>query len=75
MDKNLICIVFVVMFAGCCPPQEGAQAPTADSYAQEPPPDEDKPVEVDPETRAAADESYRRHPPSPMPPSLNRDPR
>jgi hypothetical protein len=75
MEKNLICIVFV-MFAGCCPPQEGAQTPAEtrpqEEVEQQPPPDDDKP-KVDAETRAAFEEAVRRHPPSPMLPSRNQD--
>ncbi len=77
MNKNLICIVFV-MFAGCSAPQEGAQTPVTESYPQqeevEQQPLPDKPPEMDPETRAAYEEAVRRHPPSPMLPSRRQDP-
>lgn len=68
MDKTLICIVFV-MFAACSAPQEGAQAPVTEPNLQEeaePPPNADKPPEMDEETRREYENVIRRHPPSPV---------
>jgi hypothetical protein len=56
MDKNLICIMFVV-FVGCSSPQEGAQSPVTESIPQE----EAKP---EPEREAEA----KPEPPKPEPP-------
>lgn len=71
MDKYLICGV-VFIFAGCCPPQEGAHAPTAEPTVQEQeeqPPNADTPPAMDEETRREYEETIRRHPPPHMLPS------
>jgi hypothetical protein len=55
MDKNLLCIVLIV-FAGCSSPQEGAQTPASETYAQEeatpePTPEPEPQPEPQPEAR------------------------
>ena len=59
MDKNLICIMFVV-FVGCSSPQEGAQAPVTESIPQEeakPKPEREAEAKPEPPKRKESSES------------------